>query len=103
LSSYGGVSGGLKLPALGALLATLSSDELDDYDVRGGSMVVKVIEGSPLAKSEVGVGFIILKMDKKPVNKPADVERLMKGSKSPYLIEGMYPDGRMAYYAIEVE
>jgi S1-C subfamily serine protease len=103
LSSNGGVSGGLKLPALGAVLAPLSTDELDDYDVRGGAKVVKVIEGSPLAKAEVGEGFIILKMDKKPVNKPADVERLMKGSKSPYLIEGMYPDGRMAYYAIEVE
>lgn len=101
--SSNGKGGGLSLPALGAVLIPLTTEELDNYDVRGGAKVSKVISGSPLAKAEVAEGFIILKMDKKPINKPTDVERLMKSTKSPYLIEGMYPDGSMAYYAIEIE
>lgn len=96
-------NGGLRLPKLGAVLAPLSTEELDNYELRGGAKVTKVLPGSPLSIAGVREGFIILKMDKKPISKPSDVSRILESSKSPYLLEGMYNDGKPAFYAIEIE
>ena len=50
-------------------------------------------------------GFIITRIDKNVVTKPADVKRFLEEAKasSGALVEGVYPDGRKAYYPIGQE
>ena len=47
-------------------------------------------------------GFIITRIDKSPVRKPSDVQNFLDQAEdnSGALVEGVYPDGRKAYYPI---
>jgi serine protease Do len=45
-------------------------------------------------------GFIITAIDKKMVYKPSEVEAILRSKQGGVLIEGIYPDGTKAYYAI---
>jgi serine protease Do len=50
-------------------------------------------------------GFIITRIDKNAVTKPADVKNYLDQARnnSGALVEGVYPDGRKAYYPIGQE
>ncbi len=90
----------VEVPALGATLLTSSTALRAVLGVENGVEVVELAEGSILEAAGMQTGFVMLYIDKKPVRKPKDVETILKNSKGGVLIEGMYPDGRRAYYAL---
>jgi len=84
----------------GAKFAPPSKEELNKLNLEGGAKISDV-RSSQFKSSGIEDGFIITRIDKAKVQKPQDVERLLKNSDDEgVLVEGIYPDGRRAYYPI---
>lgn len=87
------------LPELQAELQTLTQVEKDQFRLKHGVKVLSQDEGK-LMEAGVPEGFIITKLDKKPVRSPADVQSIVKASEGGLLIEGFLPTGEKQYFAI---
>ncbi|WP_210486529.1 Do family serine endopeptidase [Rufibacter aurantiacus] len=84
----------------GAKFEAASKQELNKLDIPGGVKITGV-EESAFAETGMKDGFIITSIDKAPTNAPQDVDKVLKGTRrGGLLIEGVYPDGRRAYYAL---
>jgi Do/DeqQ family serine protease len=85
----------------GATLEPVSSQELSKLGIEGGAKI-KGIRDSNFRQTGIADGFIITRIDKNKVTKPQDVQRYLEVAKNNdgALVEGIYPDGRKAYYPI---
>ncbi|QHL88771.1 Do family serine endopeptidase [Nibribacter ruber] len=84
----------------GAKFEAASKKDLNSLDITGG-VRISGVEKSAFADSGIKDGFIITQIDKKPTSAPEDVNEILKSTRrGGLLIEGVYPDGRRAYYAI---
>ncbi|WP_261989850.1 Do family serine endopeptidase [Hymenobacter puniceus] len=85
----------------GATLAPVSKQEMNKLGLEGGAKISGV-QGSNFRETGIGDGFIITRIDKNKVSKPQDVEQFLEAAKESQgaLVEGVYPDGRKAYYPI---
>ena len=45
-------------------------------------------------------GFIITQINNISVDSPVDIERILEASEEAIYIEGIYPEGNIAYYVI---
>jgi Do/DeqQ family serine protease len=86
---------------LGAELAPAKPDELKALKLENGVKVVQ-INGGKLRSIGIREGFIITKIDQKPMNNPKDIEKALDGKQGGVLIEGVYPNGLRAYYGLGV-
>ena len=87
---------------LGARFSDVPEEDLDELNVEQGVQVSSISRGI-LANAGVRVGFVITHIDKEPVESPDDVMRLLEGKTGGVLLEGVYPDGRHAYYGIGMD
>ncbi|MCR5888630.1 Do family serine endopeptidase [Hymenobacter sp. J193] len=85
----------------GAKFAPLTRQEMNRLDIEGGAKISGV-RGSNFKETGIGDGFIITRIDKNKVTKPQDVKRFLEEAKNNQgaLVEGIYPDGRKAFYPI---
>ncbi|WP_375415766.1 S1C family serine protease [uncultured Hymenobacter sp.] len=85
----------------GAKFAPVPARTQRSLDLEGGAQISGV-KGSNFKETGIADGFIITRIDKRAVTKPADVKRYLEAAKdnSGALVEGVYPDGRKAYYPI---
>ncbi|WP_460891643.1 Do family serine endopeptidase [Rufibacter soli] len=84
----------------GAKFEAASKQDLNKLDLTGG-VRINGVQGSAFAETGMRDGFIITSIDKNPMNTPEDVQKVLKTTRrGGLLIEGVYPDGRRAYYAI---
>ena len=84
----------------GAKFEPLTKEERSKLNLNGGAKISNV-RASQFKASGIEDGFIITRIDKSKVEKPQDVERLLKNvDDEGVLVEGVYPDGRRAYYPI---
>lgn len=85
----------------GALLSAVPARELAKLGLEGGAKI-SGIKDSNFRESGMGDGFIITRIDKNAVTKPADVKTYLDEARNSAgaLVEGVYPDGRKAYYPI---
>ena len=96
-----------ELPALasvkyeGAKLAPVANKLQNELGIEGGAQI-SGIKDSNFRETGMADGFIITRIDKNVVHKPADVQVYLDQAKnnSGALVEGVYPDGRKAYYPI---
>ncbi|SFQ66268.1 Do/DeqQ family serine protease [Hymenobacter arizonensis] len=88
----------------GATLSPVPAREQAKLGLEGGAKI-SGIKGSNFRETGMADGFIITRIDKNEVTKPADVKRYLDQAreKSGALVEGLYPDGRKAYYPIGQE
>ena len=88
----------------GATLAPVSAREQAKLGLEGGAAITGV-KGSNFRQTGMADGFIITRIDKNVVTKPADVKTYLDQARdgSGALVEGVYPDGRKAYYPIGQE
>jgi len=86
---------------LGAQLSPVSDEEKARLGIENGVKVEKIMPGSKLRELGIKEGYIITKINKKPVNSPEDVERAISSRKM-LLIEGIYPDGSVAIYGFGI-
>ncbi|WP_181304514.1 Do family serine endopeptidase [Rufibacter sp. XAAS-G3-1] len=84
----------------GAKFEAATKQELNKLDITGG-VKVSGVEKSAFAETGMKDGFIITSIDRTPTNTPQDVDKILKSTRrGGILIEGVYPDGRRAYYAL---
>ncbi len=89
------------ISALGASFEDLSPSEMRELGVRNGIRVVD-IKGGKFRSSGIREGFIILQVNNVPVKDVEDFERILESSGEGIYVEGTYPDGLIAYYAIRL-
>jgi serine protease Do len=88
----------------GATIAAVPARELAKLGLEGGAKI-SGIKGSNFRESGMADGFIITRIDKNVVSKPADVKNYLDQARnnSGALVEGVYPDGRKSFYPIGQE
>ena len=85
----------------GATIAAVPPRDLAKLGLEGGAKI-SGIKGSNFRETGMADGFIITRIDKNQVTKPDDVKNYLDQAResSGALVEGVYPDGRKAYYPI---
>ena len=88
----------------GATFAPVPAAQQNKLGIAGGAAVTG-IKGSNFRETGMADGFIITRIDKNLVRKPADVQTYLDQARdnSGALVEGVYPDGRKAFYPIGQE
>ena len=84
--------------ALGAKFAPVSDSEKAKLGIKNGVKIASV-DDSKFGAAGINDGFIIVNINNKPVNSVDDVQKILKGLKGGVYIEGVYPNGEIAYYA----
>ena len=85
------------LVQLGADLEPLSSESLRQLGIRNGLQVHNLTNGK-LKGAGIKEGFIITRVDRRPVQSSKDVMSALSKKDGGVLIEGVYPNGLTAYY-----
>ena len=86
------------LSLFGAEFETPDSETMNKLGIDYGVQITKLDRGSRLAQSGIEEGFIITRIDKTLVDNPSDVREILEGKRGGVLIEGIYPNGTVAYY-----
>jgi Do/DeqQ family serine protease len=86
---------------LGAKFEEVSKKDRQDFGIDSGVRVKDVGQGK-LKESGVRNGFIITSVNDQPVNSASDIQTIVNAvkSKGRILINGVYPNGQVGYYAI---
>ncbi len=84
---------------LGALLSPLPSSLKQKLKLKTGVQVVAIEEGK-LQKAGLRQGFVITHINETRVALPEEVENALKPQKRVTTIEGVYPNGDKAHYAV---
>lgn len=95
--------------ALGATFKDITDKQKATLGIRNGIEVTNVGEGL-FAKAGIRSGFVIVKINDMRVGSAKDVERVYKelttsnrGDREPVMfIAGIYPNGKTAYYAVDL-
>ncbi|PCJ88440.1 MAG: deoxyribonuclease HsdR [Flavobacteriales bacterium] len=82
---------------LGAEFASLTSEEIRKLRIKNG-IKIKKLNGGKLRSAGIKEGFIITKVDKKPISNFSQLVEALENKKGGVLIEGVYPNGMKAYY-----
>ncbi|MBN2272756.1 MAG: Do family serine endopeptidase [Bacteroidales bacterium] len=83
---------------LGAKIVELDNDEKEKLGLKYGVKVAGLQDGK-LKSEGVKEGFIITQVNNKPVYSVTELNRIIKSVKGGVYIEGIYPNGMVAYYA----
>ncbi|MDP4187553.1 MAG: Do family serine endopeptidase [Bacteroidota bacterium] len=83
---------------LGASFEEISAEEKKDLKISHGVKVIELQNGK-LKKAGVEEGFIIMEINNKPVVSVDDIRSVIAKTKGGVFIQGIYPDGNVAYYA----
>ncbi len=86
--------------ALGVELMELSEIEKKAMKIDSGVKISKILSGKIKDDTNIKEGFIITSVDKRKINKPSDLESILSNKTGGLLIEGLYPNGEKAYYAL---
>ncbi len=93
---------------LGCAFAAVSDETRQQLGIRRGVSVEGIGDG-PVKAAGVRNGFIVLSINDTPVSKPEDVEKIynaiMKSETADKVlfIKGIYPTGKQAYYAVQLD
>ncbi len=90
---------------LGATFKELSQDQKKQYGTSYGVEVTGLTKGK-FQSAGIRKGFIILKINDQPVKSQSEVEsitnQLLSSEEQGMFVVGMYPNGKMTYYAIDL-
>ncbi len=84
---------------LGASFEIPSDEAKSKLGINYGMQIVELRRGMLMNKG-VREGFIITEIDKSPIRSLEDIKNIIKDKRGGVLIEGVYPGGQRAYYAI---
>ncbi|MBP5420731.1 MAG: Do family serine endopeptidase [Bacteroidales bacterium] len=87
---------------LGATLEKVSDKDLDRLGLRYG-IKVKKLDNGKMKDCGIREGFIITKANRQPVTSPDDFNKIVLNASEGLFIAGVYPNGKIAYYAINLE
>ena len=89
--------------SLGAEFGEISTKDKERLNIENGVQVLKITSGK-IKNAGIRVGFIITDVNKIEVRNVEDIKRIISqsSSKKPTLFEGVYPDGKWAYYVFDL-
>jgi serine protease Do len=90
-----------EISALGASFDAISSGDKARLGIRNGLKVTDV-NGGKFRSAGIREGFIVTQINNRAVNSVEDIENILETSDGGVYIEGIYPDGLIAYYAIRL-
>ena len=106
LKNINGTTGVVKLndneKTLGATLEKVSDTDMSNLRLRYGLKITKLSDGK-LKDSGIKEGFIIVKANRMPVTSVSDFQQIVATASEGLFLSGVYPNGRVAYYAIDLE
>jgi serine protease Do len=86
------------LNSLGVEFQTLEADAAKKLDISGGVKVARLYAGKLKRQTDMQEGFIITKVDGKPVKKAEELTRILESKKGGVMLEGVYEDFPGTYY-----
>ncbi|GAB4327816.1 MAG: trypsin-like peptidase domain-containing protein [Flammeovirgaceae bacterium] len=86
------------IEALGADFEDLTDAEKRKGGISGGVKVKKIYSGKLRNQTDIREGFVITKVDKKPVANKKELEEVLKKAEGGVLLEGIYLDLPGTYY-----
>jgi serine protease Do len=86
---------------LGASFGEVTSQERKSLGINNGVKVVQVTSGK-FRNAGIREGFIITQINNTRVNSPGDIDKIVNNTAGGVYIEGVYPDGLVAYYAVRL-
>jgi serine protease Do len=86
------------LKTLGIEIENLSPEELKSLKISGGVLVSKISKGSISRQTNMQEGFVITKINSKPVNNTSEFIQELKNKKGGVLLEGIYPGIQGSFY-----
>ena len=89
------------IASLGVSFEEVSASEKRDLDIENGLRVADINSGK-FRSSGMREGFIITQINNRKVDDVDDVKSIMEASDGGIYVEGIYPDGLIAYYAIRL-
>ena len=92
------IQSGTYITILGAKLVEIDNREKKELGINSGVKVTELSSGKLRAEG-VREGFIITRVNNKSVESAEDVKKILENAKGGVYIEGLYPDGIVAYYA----
>jgi len=87
---------------LGASFTEISDKTKEKLNIESG-VVVSDIQTGKLMKIGVQEGFIITHINRTPVKSAKHIEKILKNIHGGVYIQGIYPNGEIAYYAFGME
>ncbi len=91
---------------LGATLTPLNKQKLQQYGLNNGLEVSKVMRGGKFNRAGIPNGYIIVKINNLDVNSQADVDRIVsklsQQEEKALFISGILPNGKVVYYAVDM-
>ena len=88
-----------RIELLGASFVGLSEEERAELNIDHGLKIVELGSGK-FKNSGIREGFIVMSIDKEPVETVQDLQVILNGKSGGTLIEGIYPNGQRAYYGL---
>ncbi len=89
------------LSSLGAEFKEITDKQKSELGINYGIQVVELYDGK-LKDGGIKKGYIITRMNRTPIHSIDDLKRVLSISSGGILIEGVLPNGVVAYYAIGV-
>ena len=90
---------GSTIDALGADFANISAKDAKNLGITGGVKVTKLRSGKLSQYTDIREGFIITKIDNKPVNSVDDLKSILASkSGGGVMVEGVYADAPGRYF-----
>lgn len=90
------------LSSLGASFQEISDQQKSDLGINYGVQISDLTDGK-LRQGGIKEGYIITKVNRTPIKTVDDLKRVIGFTSGGVLIEGVYPNGVVAYYAIGLE
>jgi len=87
---------------LGAEFEQIGNAEKQNLEIRSGIKITKLNKGK-LKEAGLKKGYIITNVNKKPIYEVADFKREIENAVGGILVEGVYPNGELAYYVFGMD
>jgi S1-C subfamily serine protease len=87
---------------LGASFEELTNNDKQRLNIPYGVRVANIKRNGLLGKAGISNNYIILRIDRQPVNSPDELFRRLAGNNDVVLVEGIYPNGVRAHYALDL-
>ncbi|MEL7021369.1 MAG: Do family serine endopeptidase [Bacteroidota bacterium] len=83
---------------LGATFSTLDESLVERLGINGGVQITALDDGKLSEETNIKEGFIILKVDGRPVYSAEDLAQILESKEGGIMLEGIYPDSNRVYY-----
>ena len=92
---------GESMEILGASVRTVNPQTASNLRIRGGVEVTALADGK-FKQAGIKEGFIITSVNRRPMRSADELKSILSNSKGGIYIEGVYPNGKSAYYAFGI-